>query len=91
VSDRYAEALALVIGAQTASTSFMQRKLHMGYNEACRYIERMEAEGHVGKPNNVGRREVLVHQLTAAVLVTRATTHSDIVGVDGDIVQGDGW
>jgi len=56
----YDQALALVVREGKASTSFVQRHLQIGYNRAARLIERMEAEGVVGKPNHVGKREVLV-------------------------------
>jgi DNA segregation ATPase FtsK/SpoIIIE, S-DNA-T family len=56
----YDEAVALVAREGKASTSFIQRHLSIGYNKAAKLIERMEAEGVVGKANHVGKREVLV-------------------------------
>ncbi len=58
--DLYDQAVALVAREGKASTSFVQRHLQIGYNRAARLIERMEGEGVVGKPNHVGKREVLV-------------------------------
>jgi len=58
--DLYDQAVALVAREGKASTSFVQRHLQIGYNRAARLIERMEAEGVVGKANHVGKREVLV-------------------------------
>ncbi|CAA7617316.1 DNA translocase FtsK 4TM domain-containing protein [Magnetospirillum sp. UT-4] len=57
--DLYDQAVAVVAREGKASTSFIQRHLQIGYNRAARLIERMEAEGVVGKPNHVGKREVL--------------------------------
>jgi S-DNA-T family DNA segregation ATPase FtsK/SpoIIIE len=60
VSDElYDEAVAIVLREGKASTSFVQRRLQIGYNRAARLIERMEAEGMVSKADRVGRREVL--------------------------------
>ena len=42
-----------------ASTSFLQRKLQIGYNRAARIIDMMEENGEVSKANHVGKREVL--------------------------------
>ncbi len=58
--DLYDRAVALVARERKASTSFIQRHLQIGYNRAARLIERMEAEGVVGRANHVGKREVLV-------------------------------
>ncbi|MBC7952223.1 MAG: DNA translocase FtsK [Rhodospirillaceae bacterium] len=58
--DLYDQAVALVAREGKASTSFIQRHLQIGYNRAARLIERMENEQVVGKPNHVGKREVLV-------------------------------
>lgn len=55
----YQRALALVLEHHKASTSWLQRQLSVGYNSAARFIERMEIEGAVGRPDHVGRREVL--------------------------------
>jgi len=55
----YDEAVSVVANEGKASTSYVQRRLQIGYNRAARIIERMEAEGLVSKPDRVGRREVL--------------------------------
>ena len=62
----YDEAVALVAREGKASTSFVQRHLQIGYNRAARIIERMEAEGVVSKANRVGRREVLIGDVSKA-------------------------
>ena len=62
----YDEAVALVAREGKASTSFVQRHLQIGYNRAARIIERMEAEGVVSKANRVGRREVLIDDVSKA-------------------------
>jgi S-DNA-T family DNA segregation ATPase FtsK/SpoIIIE len=54
------QAVALVARERKASTSFVQRHLQIGYNRAARIIEDMEAQGMIGKPNHVGKREVLL-------------------------------
>ena len=56
----YRKALQVVAESQKASTSYVQRQLRVGYNNAARLIERMEKEGKVGRPDHVGRREVLM-------------------------------
>jgi S-DNA-T family DNA segregation ATPase FtsK/SpoIIIE len=55
----YREAVEVVLRDGKASTSFIQRRLQIGYNRAARLVERMEAEGLVSKADRVGRREVL--------------------------------
>jgi S-DNA-T family DNA segregation ATPase FtsK/SpoIIIE len=57
---QYAQALQIVAREGKASTSFLQRKMRIGYNSAARLIERMESEGHVSQPDHVGRRQVLM-------------------------------
>jgi S-DNA-T family DNA segregation ATPase FtsK/SpoIIIE len=57
---QYAQALQIVAREGKASTSFLQRKMRIGYNSAARLIERMEADGHVSHPDHVGRRQVLI-------------------------------
>ena len=55
----YERALEIVKSEKKASTSFLQRKLQIGYNRAARIIDMMEANGEVSKANHVGKREVL--------------------------------
>ncbi len=55
----YNSALEIVKSEGKASTSFLQRKLQIGYNRAARIIDMMEANGEVSKANHVGKREVL--------------------------------
>ena len=53
------QALEIIKAEGKASTSFLQRKLQIGYNRAARIMETMEKEGIVGKANHVGKREIL--------------------------------
>ena len=55
----YKNAIELVKSEGKASTSFLQRKLQIGYNRAARIIDMMEDDGIVSKANHVGKREVL--------------------------------
>ena len=55
----YITALDIVKSEGKASTSFLQRKLQIGYNRAARIIDMMETNGEVSKPNHVGKREIL--------------------------------
>ena len=55
----YQAALDIIKSEGKASTSFLQRKLQIGYNRAARIIDMMEAEGIISKANHVGKREVL--------------------------------
>ena len=55
----YQSALEIIKSEGKASTSFLQRKLQIGYNRAARIIDMMEADGIVSKANHVGKREVL--------------------------------
>ncbi len=55
----YESAIDLIKSEGKASTSFLQRKLQIGYNRAARIIDMMEAEGLVSKANHVGKRDVL--------------------------------
>ncbi|HEY5047416.1 MAG TPA: DNA translocase FtsK [Rhizomicrobium sp.] len=43
-----------------ATTSYIQRRLEIGYNRAARIVERMEEEGVISRPNHQGKREVLL-------------------------------
>ncbi|HRN85470.1 MAG TPA: DNA translocase FtsK, partial [Hyphomicrobium sp.] len=56
----YDRAVALVLRDRKASTSYVQRRLSIGYNRAADLIERMEREGLISAPNHTGRREILV-------------------------------
>ena len=55
----YEQALSIIKTEGKASTSFLQRKLQIGYNRAARIIDMMEEKGIVSKANHVGKREVL--------------------------------
>jgi len=56
----YDKALAIVARERKATTSYIQRRLQIGYNRAARLIERMEEEQVISKPNHKGIREVLL-------------------------------
>ena len=56
----YDQAVAIVIKDRKCSTSYIQRKLSIGYNKAARLVEQMEDEGLVSAANHVGKREILV-------------------------------
>jgi S-DNA-T family DNA segregation ATPase FtsK/SpoIIIE len=58
--DLYDKALAIVARERKATTSYIQRRLQIGYNRAARIIERMEEEDVISKPNHKGLREVLL-------------------------------
>ena len=55
----YQTAVEIIKTEGKASTSFLQRKLQIGYNRAARIIDMMEEEGIVSKANHVGKRDVL--------------------------------
>ena len=57
--DLYQQAVEIIRSEGKASTSFLQRKLQIGYNRAARIIDMMEANGVVSKANHVGKRDVL--------------------------------
>ncbi len=57
--DLYDTAIEIIKSERKASTSFLQRKLQIGYNRAARIIDMMEEEGIVSKANHVGKRDVL--------------------------------
>ena len=59
-TDLYDQAVALVLRDRKASTSYIQRRLQIGYNRAATLMERMENEGIVGAPNHAGKREILL-------------------------------
>ncbi len=59
-NDLYDRAVAVVTRDGKASTSYIQRRLQIGYNRAASLMERMEQEGVVGAANHAGKREILV-------------------------------
>ncbi|WP_316213420.1 MULTISPECIES: DNA translocase FtsK [unclassified Bradyrhizobium] len=58
--DLFSQAVAIVKRDRKASTSYIQRRLQIGYNKAASLMERMEQEGIVGQANHAGKREILV-------------------------------
>jgi len=58
--DLYDRAVAIVLRDRKCSTSYIQRRLSVGYNKAASLVERMEGEGVVGAPNHSGKRAILV-------------------------------
>ncbi|MFD0916608.1 DNA translocase FtsK 4TM domain-containing protein [Pseudahrensia aquimaris] len=58
--DPYDQAVAIVLRDRKASTSYIQRRLSVGYNKAASLIERMEQEGVISPANHAGKREILV-------------------------------
>lgn len=60
--DLYMKAVAIVRHERKASTSFIQRRLQIGYNRAARIIEQMEAANIVTPANHVGKREIIIDE-----------------------------
>jgi DNA segregation ATPase FtsK/SpoIIIE, S-DNA-T family len=59
--DLFSQAIAIVVRDQRASTSYLQRRLKIGYNKAAGVIDRLEEEGIISAPNHAGKREVLAN------------------------------
>jgi S-DNA-T family DNA segregation ATPase FtsK/SpoIIIE len=59
-ADLYDQAVKVVLRDKKASTSYIQRRLQIGYNRAASLMERMEREGVVGAANHAGKREILM-------------------------------
>jgi S-DNA-T family DNA segregation ATPase FtsK/SpoIIIE len=57
--DHYEQAIKVVLRDKKCSTSYIQRRLGIGYNRAASLVERMEKEGLVGPANHVGKREII--------------------------------
>ena len=57
--DLYAQAMAIILRDKRASTSYLQRRLKVGYNKAATLIERLEEEGVISAPNHAGKRTIL--------------------------------
>jgi S-DNA-T family DNA segregation ATPase FtsK/SpoIIIE len=64
-NDLYDQAVAVVLRDRKASTSYIQRRLSIGYNRAASLIERMEKEGVVSQANHAGKREILAGENAA--------------------------
>ena len=58
--DLFDKAVQIVARERKVSTSYIQRRLQIGYNRAARLIERMEEDGMISKPNHQGKREILL-------------------------------
>jgi S-DNA-T family DNA segregation ATPase FtsK/SpoIIIE len=58
--DLYSQAVQIVLRDRKASTSYIQRRLQIGYNRAASIMERMEKESIVGAANHAGKREILI-------------------------------
>jgi DNA segregation ATPase FtsK/SpoIIIE, S-DNA-T family len=58
--DYYDRAVAIVLRDRKVSTSYIQRRLSVGYNKAASLVERMEKSGVVSAPNHAGKREILL-------------------------------
>jgi S-DNA-T family DNA segregation ATPase FtsK/SpoIIIE len=59
-ADYYDRAVNIVLRDRKVSTSYIQRRLSVGYNKAASIVERMEKEGVVSAPNHSGKREILI-------------------------------
>ncbi len=60
LADYYDRAVNIVLRDRKVSTSYIQRRLSVGYNKAASLVERMEKEGVVSAPNHSGKREILI-------------------------------
>ena len=65
-ADLYDRAVSIVLRDRKVSTSYIQRRLSVGYNKAASLVERMEKEGVVGAANHAGKREILIDRGAAA-------------------------
>ncbi len=71
-SDLYEKAVKVVMRDKKCSTSYIQRRLSIGYNKAASLVERMEQEGLVGPANHVGKRAIIaggrdIHDVTPMI------------------------
>ncbi len=82
----YLAAVGLMIISDRGSTSFIQRTLHIGYNQAARMMEQMERDGIVAKPNNIGKREVTVSVAEVLRLTARIAALEAVVKVGDGLV-----
>ncbi|WP_051559003.1 DNA translocase FtsK [Allorhizobium undicola] len=75
--DLYEKAVKVVLRDQKCSTSYIQRRLSIGYNRAASLVERMEREGLVGAANHVGKREIIAGGGATGAGQTLAVDESD--------------
>jgi S-DNA-T family DNA segregation ATPase FtsK/SpoIIIE len=68
--DLYDRAVAIVLKDRKVSTSYIQRRLQIGYNRAADLIERMEQDGIISPPNGAGKRHILAGDTTAAKIAS---------------------
>lgn len=80
--DQYEAARILVVTEQKASTSFIQRRLSIGYNRAAAIVEKLETDGVVSEADHVGKREVLIRPYGGIVDPDTGEILSE--GADGD-------
>ena len=59
----YDQAVAIVARDKKCSTSYIQRRLSIGYNKAAKIVETMEEQGIVSQANHVGKREILISEV----------------------------
>ena len=59
----YDQAVAIVARDRKCSTSYIQRRLSIGYNKAAKIVEAMEEQGVVSSANHVGKREILISEI----------------------------
>lgn len=69
--DLFDRAVAVVLRDGKCSTSYIQRRLSIGYNKAASLVERMEKEGIIGPANHAGKREILVGGAADRVAIER--------------------
>jgi outer membrane lipoprotein-sorting protein len=85
----YDQAVQIAIKDRKCSTSYIQRKLAIGYNKAARLVEQMEEEGVVSAANHVGKREILVPEHLNGLKTAQATFTQ--IAEDGTLDTGTLW
>lgn len=76
-NEKYDEAVAIVRTDRKSSTSYIQRKLRVGYNHAATLIQKMEDEGVITAPNMIGRREIISKHKQADIQVNFSIQFTD--------------
>ena len=88
MEELYLQAVKVVMRDKKCSTSYIQRRLGIGYNKAATLVERMEAEGIVGPANHVGKREILLKvNWSIAIDSQRREVKSDSTPENSEIGQ----